>query len=551
MRHLLLLMAAVVMCTGDSTAQPDRAPSTPYDPTAAILEQVAEMEVGPLDWPQWGGSGHRNNTPHGENLPTHWDVKTGENILWSVPIGAWSYGALAVANGRIFIGMNNNHGYVARYPSNIDLGCLNCFDARTGEFLWQHSNLKLPSGRVHDYPTLGVCSIPYCNGDRLWYVNNRGCVMCLDADGFRDGENDGPFLDEVNENLDEADVIWELDMIKELGVVPHQASCCSCTAWRDVLFVNTGNSATFSADILAPDAPSFIAMHLHTGEVLWTDNSPGLNILHGQWCSPATAELGSVPQVLFGGGDGWLYSFAVEGDGAGNAELLWKFDVNPKESQFVLGGRGTRNHMMGCPVVYDGRVYIAVGDDPEHGEGNGHLWCIDPTRRGDVSPELAVDADGNVIPPRRLQAVIPENGERAIPNPNSAMVWHYDGFDLNQDGELGWEEQMHRALGTSVIKNDLLFIGDLGGLLHCLDAKTGQALWTYELFSTAWGTPMIVDGKVYVCDEEGDVAVFELSREMNLLAENYMFQSIYTTPVVANNILYLCNNKALFAIAEE
>ena len=31
-----------------------------------------------------------------------------------------------------------------------------------------------------------------------------------------------------------------------------------------------------------------------------------------------------------------------------------------------------------------------MGEDPEHGEGNGHLWCIDPTKRGDVSAELAV-----------------------------------------------------------------------------------------------------------------------------------------------------------------
>ena len=37
-------------------------------------------------------------------------------------------------------------------------------------------------------------------------------------------------------------------------------------------------------------------------------------------------------------------------------------------------------------------VYVGVGEDPEHGEGVGHLWCIDPTKRGDVSPELAVNA---------------------------------------------------------------------------------------------------------------------------------------------------------------
>ena len=67
------------------------------------------------------------------------------------------------------------------------------------------------------------------------------------------------------------------------------------------------------------------------GKVLWTDKSPGLNILHGQWSSPTYGVLGGVPQVIFAGGDGWVYSFAPEGDGKGNAKLLWKFDANPKD----------------------------------------------------------------------------------------------------------------------------------------------------------------------------------------------------------------------------
>jgi hypothetical protein len=47
-------------------------------------------------------------------------------------------------------------------------------------------------------------------------------------------------------------------------------------------------------------------------------------------------------------------------------------------------------------VIYDWLVYVGVGEDPEHAEGVGHLWCIDPTKRGDVSPELAFNsADPN------------------------------------------------------------------------------------------------------------------------------------------------------------
>ncbi|HEY3965370.1 MAG TPA: PQQ-binding-like beta-propeller repeat protein, partial [Planctomycetaceae bacterium] len=59
------------------------------------------------DWPQLGGTPHRNNTPEGRNVPTDWDVKTGRNIKWSVPLGSQSYGNVVVANGQVYVGTNN------------------------------------------------------------------------------------------------------------------------------------------------------------------------------------------------------------------------------------------------------------------------------------------------------------------------------------------------------------------------------------------------------------------------------------------------------------
>ena len=111
----------------------------------------------------------------------------------------------------------------------------------------------------------------------------------------------------------------------------------------------------------SPDAPSFLALNKHTGAILWTDKSPGENILHGQWSSPAAGVLGGVPQVIFGGGDGWVYSFRADEGQDGRPELLWKFDANPKESKWILGGAGTRSNIIATPVIYDGLVYVAVG----------------------------------------------------------------------------------------------------------------------------------------------------------------------------------------------
>ncbi len=539
----LCLGAALLVCPTLASAQDSKS----FDPTAEALKQIKQMKVGEKDWPQWAGSSLRNNTPSVKNIPTEWDVATGKNVLWSVALGSETYGNPVVANGQVYVGTNNGAGYIKRYPTTVDLGVLLCVSEKDGKLLWQHSNEKLSTGRVNDWPDQGICAAPLVDGERLWYVTNRGELVCLDTQGFHDGENDGPFNKEPNENKDEADVIWKLDMMKQLGVHQHNMCSCSVTCAGNMLFVNTSNGVDEGhVNLPAESAPSFICVNRDNGEVQWTDNSPGANVLHGQWSSPALAELGGVSQVLFGGGDGYLYSFASQGEN-GKSKLLWKFDCNPKDSLYSLGGAATRNHLIGTPTVYDGLVYIAVGEDPEHGEGNGHLWCIDPTKRGDVSPTLVYNSKdpSKPIAPKRMQALVAKDGDFERDNPNSAAVWHYVGEDVEE-----FEKTMHRTIGTVAIKNNLLYVIDYSGVFHCLDCKTGKAHWTYDMFAASWSSPLIIENHVYIADEEGDVAVFELSPKMNKIAEFNMESAIRTTPVAANDKLFVANCNRLYAIEE-
>ena len=557
-------LVALLVCAGICVGVVSQVACAPR--VQATLAALKSEGAGSLDWSMWGGNGLRNNAPDGKNIPAEWapgefDDKTGEwkkataeKVLWVSSLGSQSYGNPVVANGQVYVGTNNGHGYIKRYPSQVDLGCLLAFDEKDGKFLWQHSSEKLATGRVHDWPLQGICSTPLVEGDRLWFVTSRGEVMCVDTKGFYDDENDGPYKDEKFTEKTEADVVWVYDMMKELGISQHNMCSCSLVTLGDLLFVCTGNGVDEThVNLPAPKAPSFMAMNKHTAEVYWTDDSPGVNILHGQWSSPCVAELGGVAQVVFAGGDGWLYSFQADKGENGKPKLLWKFDANPKKSKYILGGRGTRNEIIGTPVAYDGRIYLAVGQDPEHGEGVGHLWCIDPTKRGDVSEELAFKLPDteHPIPVRRLQAVVDEEGEVARSNPNSGVVWHYSEQDQNGDGKVAFEETMHRTIATAAIKDDLLFIPDFSGLVHCVDAKTGKAYWTHDLFAATWGSALVVDGKVYVGDEEGKVTVFKLAKKKEILSEVNMEKAIYSTPVVANNTLFIADQTHVFAIREE
>ncbi len=547
---------------GTDNTQTNTTPGDPSDQPSDPLV-TAKALFGPHDWPQWGGSSMRNNTPEAANIPAQWDIGefdddgnwiagSGQNIKWVSKLGSQSYGNPVIANGQVYVGTNNGAGWIKRYPArDVDLGCVICFSEKDGKFLWQHSNEKLASGRVNDWELQGVCCAPMVEGERLWYVSSRGEVVCLDTQGFHDGENDGPFKEEPNENKDEADVIWAFDMMKEIRLFQHNMCSCSVTGVGDLLFVNTSNGVDESHfNIPSPDAPSFLCMDKNTGKVLWSDKSPGLNILHGQWSSPTVAVLGGVTQVIFPAGDGWIYSFLAEKTDDGKAKLLWKFDANPKETRWVLGGRGKRNNVIGTATIYNDLVYVGVGQDPEHGEGDGHMWCIDPTKRGDVSPQIVVnDKDPETpIPHRRLQAAQSELGDVVRDNPNSAALWRYSKVDTDGNGKFGFEETMHRTCGTVAIKNDLLFVADFSGLVHCLDAKTGKPHWTHDMLAAAWGSALIVDGKVYFGDEDGDVTVFKLSKELDIIAEINMDNAVYSTAVVANGTLFIANRTHLFAI---
>jgi outer membrane protein assembly factor BamB len=86
--------------------------------------------------------------------------------------------------------------------------------------------------------------------------------------------------------------------------------------------------------------------------------------------------------------------------------------------------------------------------------------------------------------------------------------------------------------------------------LHCLDAGTGKPYWTYDTLAAVWGSPLVADGKVYLGDEDGDVAVLKTGKELKVLAEIDMGRSVYSTPVPANGVLYIMTRTALYAIAE-
>ena len=444
------------------------------------------------DWPMWGGRPDRNMVAAETDLPAAWDVATGKNIRWVASLGSRTYGNPVVAGGKVIVGTNNDG---RRNPKiEGDHGVLLCFAEADGRFLWQAAHPKLEDAHAHDWPEIGVCSTPAVVGDRLYYVSNRGELVCLDTEGFHDGENDGPIRDEKHQTRSDADFVWTLDMMKDLGVVPHQASASPPLVVDDVVFVVTGNGIDADHEkVPAPDAPSFLAVDRHTGRIRWRDKSPGAGIVDGQWSGPAYGIVNGSPQVVFPGGDGRLYAFEPR-----TGTLIWSFDCNAHEPD-------EKNNLLATPVFREGRVFMAVGQDPEAGgTGAGCLRAIDATKTGDIT--------------------------------RSAVVWQYGGKDFGL------------SISSVALCDGLLYAAEVRGYLHCLDATTGKRLWRHDLKAPVWASPLVADGKVYIGNEDGDITVFQHGRERKVLAVNAMKETVYSTAVAANGALYVADRTRLYAI---
>ena len=456
---------------------------------------AAASDLSTGDWPMWGGTPDRNMVSSMVGLPSQWDVSKKQNVKWVAGLGSQSYGNPVVAGGKVFVGTNNE----ALYDPNQggDRGVLVAFNESDGEFLWQATSEKLATGRVNDWPYQGVCSSPVVEEERLYYVTSRCEVVCLDTEGFRDGENDGPFTEEKLTSEKDGDIVWKYDMIEELGSFPHNMSNSSPVSYGDLIFVSTSNGHDEShVNLPSPRTPAIIAINKKTGELVWEDNSVGERILHGQWSSAAVGEIGGVAQVVMGQGDGW-----VRGYNALTGEKLWEFDTNPKDAEWPHA----RNNVISTPVIHDNKVYIANGQDPEHGEGVGHMYCIDGTKRGDIT--------------------------------ESGRLWHYD--------------KIRRSISTPAIYEGLVYMPDFSGFFHCLDAETGEVQWVHDTFAAIWGSPLIVDGKIYLGDEDGDIVVLKPGREEVVMSEMNMESSVYSSPIPANGVLFIASRNQLFALEQK
>jgi len=527
--------------------------------TSTIMTLTLAISSGAVlseDWPQWGGGPGRNMASNAKNLPVSFepgkqksglrqiDMATTRYVKWAITLGSQTYGNPVISGGKIIVGTNDTILSDDRFKRTRG-GLVICCDAETGKTLWQ---LVVPRQKFSekwfsmDQMNLGICNSAVIQGDRAYILSNRGDVLCLDMNGQADG-NDGPFQDEgkymvpkgspaAKLKKSDADIIWRYDMITNLPVRPHDAISCSPLIHGDFIYIGTGNGVDLShINVTYPDAPSLIVLNKKTGKLLAKDDEKiGRRMLHGQWSSPAMGKIGDKTLIFYGGGDGMLYAFealskAPQGGKIATLKKVWRYDCNPREYRFRPDGEkilyqrihGTaRNTTRGegpceiiaTPVLYKGRVYVTIGQDPLHGTGKGCLSCVDAAT-----------------------------------------------------GKKVWESQLvERSLSTCSIYDGLLYIADYTGNLHCFDPDTGKRQWVHhtdpeygkwilKTNSPLWSSTFAADGKVYLGTEKRELWILRAGKKKKILNRIRLLEKMSNTPITANGILYLATGRYLYAIS--
>ena len=507
------------------------------------------------DWPQWGGSDCRNLISAEKGLPETFepgrkipsgggiDPETTKNVRWAARLGSAAYGNPTVAGGKVFVGTDDLTLSGDSRLKRTRGGMVKCFDEATGKLLWELATplrSRLPKDAHFGHQHLGVCSSPTIDEGRAYVVGSAGDILCLDVDGLADG-NDGPFRSEgeymvgedespVELTETDGDIIWRFDPIDELTVVPHDAASCSALIHGDMLYVGTSNGVDGPhAKVVSPQAPSLIVLEKRTGRLVATDNEKiSERLYHAQWSSPSLGQVGETTLIFLGGGDGVCYAFETIDrmpPQPVHLKLAWSFDGNPPEFKFRNGklipyyeGDKRKSYstnkndgkyvgpsqMIATPVFYRNRVYIAMGQDPAHGRGRGLLHCIDATQTGDVT--------------------------------KSGRIWTYGGLE--------------RSMATVAICDGLLYVPDVAGKMHCLDAETGECYWVHDTAAETWGGPLLADGKIFFGNKR-EFFVMAAGKEAKVLSEIRLGSPVYSTPIAANGVLYVASQRYLWAVQED
>ena len=183
------------------------------------------------------------------------------------------------------------------------------------------------------------------------------------------------------------------------------------------------------------------------------------------------------------------------------------YAYDPTSGQEIWRIEERQNHSASSrPLVGEGLVFIATG------WSSGQVLAVKPGKKGEV-----IDANAETSSGQQLQ--------------------------------LAWKSKRNVPKKPSMIlKDGLLFMIDDGGIATCVEAKTGAEVWRERIGGNYSASPILADGRIYFCSEEGKTTIIKADRKFERLAENTLPDGFMASPAALDDALYLRSRTHLYRI---
>lgn len=115
-----------------------------------------------------------------------------------------------------------------------------------------------------------------------------------------------------------------------------------------------------------------------------------------------------------------------------------------------------------------------------------------------------------------------------------------------------WEFANGPDVPTPVTDGKYFYIADDRGVMFCLDAKTGQAVWGPQRIKpgTYSSSPVLADGNLYVTNEDGLTTVVKAGPKFEVVAENNLNDYTLSSPAISDGQIFMRTAQYLYCIGK-
>lgn len=273
------------------------------------------------------------------------------------------------------------------------------------------------------------------------------------------------------------------------------------------------------------------------GSVVWKRND--LNCLHIQGPGSSPVLYKNMLILHLEGTDRQLITALDKKTG----KTIWETE-RPKDIYDKLEPIGKKAYITPLIINVEGKdIMISNGSaaciayDPVNGK---EIWRI--IRGVDSTIAMPFEENGTVYFHTGFEE---ENGNRF----SELMSVNPDGVgDINATN-VNWKiETPILQLSTPVIHDGLIYNIDTKNIMMCLDAKTGETIWSERLRGKFNSSPILAAGNVYFTSTNGKTTVVKEGRQLQIVAENSLDGEMWTTPAIVRNNILLRTSEYLYRI---